>query len=186
MHVLRRLVPSRVALQLDQWKGAPSPDLLGPFEKAERAFEAQNYPEAEGGLDQLATRFAEPRWPSLKPPFSALRVTIPAPQPPHWDPEHGLSAAERETRRAQRTASDQLALLEGSIAWAAQHGVPVDDLAPAVERGRAQLTGADGVEAFYREIDPVWAALRDRIPKPRNPADRPAAAPAPGSSGEEV
>ncbi|MGA8536079.1 MAG: hypothetical protein WB789_01645, partial [Thermoplasmata archaeon] len=86
---LRRLAPSRVALRLDQWKGAPSPDLLTPFEKAEAAYTAGDYTAALQALDQLSIRFAEPRWPTLPEPFRRLRVPIPAPMPPHWDPEHG-------------------------------------------------------------------------------------------------
>src|SRR5579859_2543952 len=102
--LLRRLGPMRVALQLDLWKGAPSPELVAPLEHAESNFASGDLVTASGHLDQLAVRFAEPRWPTLPAPFRGLRVHIPAPQPPQWDPEHALPATEKEGRRLQREA----------------------------------------------------------------------------------
>ncbi|MCL5983285.1 MAG: hypothetical protein M1606_01300, partial [Candidatus Thermoplasmatota archaeon] len=77
--VLRRLAPSRIALSLDVWRGAPSRELTEPLEKAEAAYGAREWREAESQLDRLAIRFHEPRWPTLPPPFRELRVPIPPP-----------------------------------------------------------------------------------------------------------
>lgn len=182
--VLRRLAPSRVALLLDIWKGAPSAELLGPFDKAEAAFSAGDFALALNSVDLLSVRFAEPRWPSLPEPFRSLRVPIPAPMPPHWDPDHALAPAEREAKRARRAADEQLALAAGTIAWASAHGVPVDDVAPAVEEARAILA-TEGVGAgFYERIDRVWAAVRERAPRPKLAAARPAPTAAPAEAGE--
>src|SRR5208282_5581548 len=91
---LRRLVPTRVALLLDTWKGAPSPELVGPFQKAEAAF--------------AQVDFAEPRWTTLPEPFRLLRVAIFAPMPPSWDPDHALPASEKDAKKARKTADEQL------------------------------------------------------------------------------
>jgi hypothetical protein len=170
---LRRLAPCRVALLLDPWKGAPGPDLIGPFEKAEKAYASGDYAGCTTSLDLLSTRFAEPRWPTLPEPFRRLRVPIPAPMPPHWDPEHGLPATEREARRARRAADDQLALAEGCLAWAAGHGVATADLAPRIEEAKTLLS-TEGVSlAFYERMDTVWNAVRERVPLPKSSAPRP-------------
>jgi hypothetical protein len=169
---LRRLAPSRVALHLEQWKGAPNPDLLGPFEKAEAAYAAGDAPNALVALDQLSVRFAEPRWPSLPEPFKRLKVAIPAPMPPHWDPENALAPAEKEARRARRVADDQLALAKGVLGWAGTHGVELADLAPRIAEAEAIL-GAEGVNAaFYERIDALWEAVRLRVPPPKSAAAR--------------
>jgi len=184
--VLRRLAPSRVALRLDAWKGAPSAELLTPFDKAESAFDAGDFPGALNALDLLSVRFAEPRWPSLPEPFRRLRVPIPAPMPPHWDPDHALAPAEREAKRARREADDQLALAAGTVAWAAEHSVDLNDVGPAVEEARA-LLATEGVGApFYERIDRVWDAVRTRVPRPKGPVGRapPPAAPPPAEAGE--
>ncbi len=185
---LRRLAPSRVALLLDSWKGAPSPDLTGPFEKAERAFGAGDFPACATSLDLLSVRFAEPRWPTLPEPFRRLRVPIPAPMPPHWDPEHALPAPEKDARRARRAADDQLALATGSLAWAAAHGVATGDLTPRLEEAKTILS-TEGVSAgFYERVDAIWSAVRERVPMPRSTPVRaasPAAAP-PASEAEEA
>jgi len=160
---LRRLAPSRVALRLDQWKGAPSPDLLTPFHKAEAAYVAGDYKAALQALDQLSVRFAEPRWPTLPEPFRRLRVPIPPPMPPHWDPEHGMAVPEKEARRARRSADDQLALARASVAWATAHGVDLSSFAPRVEEAAAILEAEGVVEGFYDRIDPVWLAVREQV-----------------------
>ena len=177
---LRRLAPSRVALLLDSWKGAPSPDLLGPFDRAEQAYAAGDFGAANSALDLLSIRFAEPRWPTLAEPFRRLRVAIPVPVPPHGDPEHGLAPPEREARRAQRAADDQLRLVDGVLAWADAHGVAATDLRPKAEEART-LLGTEGVStAFYERVDAVWTAVRERVPLPKAPAGRaPPPAPAP-------
>lgn len=176
---LRRLVPSRIALLLDLWKGAPSPDLLGPYDRAETAFGAGDFPAALQALDLLSIRFHEPRWPSLPEPFRRLRVSIPVPQPPAWDPEHALSPAERDARRARREADDQVLLARGSLAWAAAHGVEVAPWTAKVEES-AQLLSSEGLSpAVYERLDPVWEALRAAVPRPKAPGSR---APAPAAA----
>jgi hypothetical protein len=172
---LRRLVPTHVALLLDSWKGAPSPEVLAPFERAEHALDAGDAVGALSALDQESIRFAEPRWPTLPQPFRLLRVPIPAPMPPNWDPENALPAPEKEARKARRTAEEQLELAEGSVAWAAQHGVPVDDLRPRVVAAKAALAAPGVPTAFYEEIDALWTALRPRLPRPKGAGARPAA-----------
>jgi hypothetical protein len=174
--LLRRLVPSHVALLLDSWKGGAPPDVLAPFERAESTLAAGDLAGAAQALDLLSIRFAEPRWPSLPEPFRLLRVQIPAPMPPSWNPENAMAAADRDARRARRAAEGQLTLAEASVAWAGGHGIEAADLAAAVERARAAL-GTDGVPPpFYVEIDAVWTGLRSRLPRPKA-AGRPAALP---------
>jgi hypothetical protein len=182
---LRRLAPSRVALRLDQWKGAPSPDLLTPFHTAEAAYVAGDYKAALQALDQLSVRFAEPRWPTLPEPFRRLRVPIPPPMPPHWDPEHGMAVPEKEARRARRSADDQLALARASVAWATAHGVDLSSFAPRVEEAAAILEAEGVVEGFYDRIDPVWLAVRERVVlAERRPGTPAPAAPASEEVGE--
>jgi hypothetical protein len=176
--VLRRITPSRIALQLDLWKGNPSPDLLKPYESAEAAFASGDLPHAEGALDQLAVRFAEPRWPTLPIPFKGLRQEIPAPMPPSWDPENALSAPEREAHKILRTAELQLKLVEACVAWAASHGVPSDDLIAPVEEAKARYASESASVQFWASIDQVWTALRERVPRPKGSA-RPTPAPEP-------
>lgn len=178
---LRRLVPSHVALLLDLWKGGPAPELTGPFEKAEASYRAADYAGALAALDLLSIRFTEPRWPSLPAPWRELRVPIPAPAPPHWNPEHAMAAAERDAVRARRTAEQQLALAEGAVAWARAHAVPADDLAAGLADAQRAL-GPTGVPAeFYVAIDGLWTALAPRLPRPKRagPAPVPPAEPAP-------
>ena len=172
---LRRLAPSRIALLLDIWKGTPSPELLVPFEKADTAYTAGDFENASGALDLLSVRFTEPRWPTLPEPFRRLRVPIPAPTPPHWDPEHGLPPTERESRRTRRTADDQLALAESSVAWASAHGIDTADLAGPVAEAKTILS-TEGVSAvFYQRFDGIGKALRERTPFPRSGAVPPVA-----------
>jgi hypothetical protein len=180
---LRRLAPSRVALLLDPWKGAPSADLMVPFDKAEAAYRAGDFAGALSALDQLSVRFAEPRWPTLPDPFRLLRVSIPAPMPPHWDPQHGLSPAEKEAIRARRVADEQLALASATVAWAAAHQVVTDDLARPIGEAKTLLE-TEGVSAgFYERIDAVWNAVRERVPMPKGSSAR---APPPSSAAAEA
>ncbi len=173
LKVVRRLVPSHVALLLDSWKGPLSPELSGPFEKAESSLAAGDLAGATSALDLLAIRFAEPRWPSLPEPFRRLRVAIPVPVPPHWDPEHEMTTAEREARRARRIADDQLVLAEACVTWAAGHGLETAELRSLVEEARSAL-GPDGVgEGFYPRIDMLWSRLREQLPRPRTAARAP-------------
>ena len=165
--LLRRLVPSHVALLQESWKGGPPPEVLAPFEKAVSAARGADFGGATAALDQLSIRFAEPRWPTLSEPFRRLRVRIPAPVPPHWDPDHGLPVAEKEAHQARRSAEEQLALADASVAWAAAHGVPAEDLAPFVGAARSALSGPGVPTEFYPAVDRVWAGLRERLPPPK-------------------
>jgi len=172
--VLRRLAPARVALNLDQWKGSPSADLLAPFDRAEAAFSQGDFPNAVSALDQLAVRFAEPRWPTLPEPFRGLRVSIPAPQPPQWDPDHALSPAEKDAKKLRRDADLQVALAAASLGWMASHGLPTTDLESEVARAR-ELLGSEGLSnGFWEALDRAWTGVRARVPLPV-PKGRPAA-----------
>ncbi len=175
--VLRRLVPSHVALLLDSWKGPVAAEVADPFEKAEAAVAAGDWSAASNALDLLSIRFAEPRWPTLPEPFRRLRVKIPAPVPPHWDPDHGLAAPEKEVRKARRVAEDELALADGSVAWATAHGLGTPELSEALGRARAALAGSEVGPEFYPNLDGIWAALRPKLPRPKR-VGRAAAAPA--------
>jgi|HubBroStandDraft_1064217.scaffolds.fasta_scaffold41638_2 hypothetical protein len=184
--VLRRLAPSRIALLLDQWKGAPNSDLTTPFEKAEAAYAAADYPNALSALDLLSVRFAEPRWTTLPEPFRFLRVPIFAPMPPSWNPDNALAPAEREAKRARQFAEEQLALADASVTWAAAHQLEVADLTPRVAEART-IFGTEGASAgFYERIDVVWEGIRARAPLPKSATVRapPAAAPPPPEVGE--
>jgi len=164
--VLRRLGPSRIALHLDLWKGAPSKELVQPLASAEAAFAAGDLPHAEGALDQLAVRFAEPRWPTLPEPFKGLRQEIPAPMPPHWDPEHRLTPPEREGRKLHRFAELQLRLAEACVGWATAHGVATEDLTGPLASAKARFPTEGGSSGFWADIDRIWTALRERVPMP--------------------
>ena len=183
---LRRLAPGRVALLRAIWKGAPNPELLVPFEKADAAYAAGDFDNVTSALDLLSVRFTEPRWPTLPEPFRRLRVSIPPPTPPHRDPEHGLSPAERESRRARRTADDQFALAEASITWAGAHGVDTSELTAPLGEARALLATEGASAAFYERIDGIWKALRDRTPFPRSGPPRPAEAAKVAPGAEEA
>jgi len=182
--VLRRLVPTRVALLLDTWKGAPSPELLGPFHKAEEAFAHSDYATAVTSLDLLSVRFAEPRWATLPEPFRLLRVPIPAPVPPHWDPDHTLSASEKDAKKTRRAADQQLALANGCLAWATGHGVATADLAPRLETAATRLADPAGLGPFYEQLDAFWTGLYSRLPAPKSGPSAPA--PAPAAEPEEA
>ena len=175
---LRRLVPTRVALLLDSWKGVLSPDLAGPYGKAETAFARGDFGAAITSLDLLSVRFAEPRWTSLPEPFRLLRVPIHAPVPPHWDPDHALPAVEKDTKKARKTAEQQLALARGCLSWAAGHGVETVDIAPRLEAAHSHLAEPGGLVPFYDEVDAFWTALYARLPAPKAGAAAPAPAPA--------
>ena len=177
--VLRRLVPCHVALLQDSWKGAPSPEVVGPFEKAEAAFRSGDLAAAQSALDLLAIRFAEPRWPTLPAPFRDLRVSIPFPVPPQWDPDHALAPADRDARKARRRAEEQLTLAEASVAWAGTHGVRTDDLARHVQSARGALAAGSVPPEFYPAIDALWTELGPRLPRPKGTSG--AGPPAPSS-----
>jgi hypothetical protein len=173
---LRRLVPSRIALTLPIWKGAPSRDLLDPLTEAERLFDAGDLAGAESALDRLAIRFHEPRWPTLPAPFKDLRVAIPFPQPPQWDPDHAAAPAEREAHRLEKYASLQLALARGALGAVQAKGTDVADLRPALARAETALAADDRGPAFWEPIDELWLGLRARVPAPTSPVRAPAPA----------
>lgn len=178
---LRRLVPTRVTLLLDTWKGAPNPDLVGPYQKAEATFAEGDFAGSLSALDRLSVRFAEPRWPTIPEPFRLLRVPIKAPVPPHWDPDHALAAPEKDAKKARATAEDQLALARGCLAWAGTHGVEAADLAPRIDAAAGHLADPAGFGAFYEQIDAIWTGLHGRLPAPKG-----GAAPAPAAAAAEV
>jgi hypothetical protein len=164
--VLRRLAPMRVALNLDLWKGQLPGDLVTPYDRAEASFQTADFPNAESSLDLLSVRFAEPRWPTLPKPFRELRVSIPQPQPPQWDPEHTLAAPEKEERKLRRFADQQLALAKASVEWCAGHGVPADDLATHLTELTTGFQATGATEEFWGQIDRLWAMVRARVPAP--------------------
>jgi hypothetical protein len=176
--LLRRLVPSHVALLQESWKGSVPPEVVSAYEKADVAFRSADFSGATQALDQLSIRFAEPRWPTLGEPFRRLRVPIPAPVPPHWDPDHGLPPGEKEARQARRVAEEQLALAEASVAWASGHGVATDDLPDALASAKNALATPGVPPGFYAAVDRIWSELAGRLP-PVSRAPRPVATPAP-------
>jgi len=182
--LLRRLGPARVALHLDLWKGAPSQELVVLLERAETNFASGDLVTSLNNLDQLSIRFAEPRWPTMPMPFQRLRVEIPHPMPPHWDPEHALPPAEKEGKRLQRDAETQRDLARGSIEWGRTHQVDLSDLTPTLERATATLQASGATDAFWADLDEIWQAVRARVPMPKaggRPA-APKASPAPESA----
>ncbi len=185
VRLLRRLVPSHVALLLDLWKGGVPPEVTGPYEKAEAAYHAGDYPTATSALDLLSIRFAEPRWPTLIEPFQKLRVPIIAPVPPHWDPEHALSAPEKEARQGRRLADTQLALAEACVAWASSHGLAADGDAGTVAAAKAALGDGATLAEFYTAVDGLWRALDGRLPPPQR-SGTPVAAPAPAAPADDA
>ncbi len=182
---LRRLAPSRVALRLPLWKGAPSVELLQPLSEAESKFSAGDFAGAESSLDRLAVRFAEPRWPSLPVPFRSLRVPIPTPQPPQWDPDHALPPEEKEARKWRRYGETQLALARGSIEAESARGTSVGDLADRLAAAEAAAKGGEFGPAFWQPVDEIWNALRERAPLPASAPPRPPPPPAPEAAGAE-
>ena len=168
--VLRRLGPCRIALHLDLWRGAPSPELVRPLEAAEASFLAGDIPHAESSLDQLAVRFAEPRWPTMPVPFRGLRQEIPAPMPPSWDPENALAAPEREGRKVHRFAELQLQLAEASVRWTQGHGIASEDLEAALADARSRFASEGGSREFWSAVDRIWGGVRDRVPIPSSTA----------------
>jgi hypothetical protein len=162
----RRLAPFRVALSLELWKGSPHSDLTTPLSLAEVAFAAGDFPTTQTHLDQLAVRFHEPRWPTIPEPFRSLRVDIPAPQPPSWDPDASATPEERARRKDRREAELQLALTEGSARWAASHGFDLGSAAARLPEAADELARAGGTDVFYEIVDAFWSAVRTHLPLP--------------------
>lgn len=172
---LRRLVPSRVALLLDTWKQSVPADVHAPYARAEAAYAAREYSAADNHLDQLAVRLAEPRWPTLPEPFRGLRVAIPRPEPPHWDPDHALPAPEKEGKRLRQHADQQVALATATLGWMGAHAIAVDDLSAALGRATEILARDGPSDGFWLEIDRLWSDAHSRLPEPKVAGGRPAA-----------
>jgi hypothetical protein len=178
--VLRRLGPARAVLRLEVFRGAPHPDLVKPVERAESLFVASDFLNADLALDQFAVRLAEPRWPTLPEPFRRLRVEIARPQPPHWDPDHALSAAEKDTKKARGFAELQLLVATACVERGPSLGADLASFGPALDGARRLLESEGATDAFWAPIDELWSAVRDRIALPASAATRPVpAAPLP-------
>ncbi|HEV2317674.1 MAG TPA: hypothetical protein VGV89_08900 [Thermoplasmata archaeon] len=182
-HTLRRLVPSRLALRLPIWKGAPSVDLLRPLREAEDHYRAKDFTGADSALDRLSIRFAEPRWPSLPEAWRSLRVPIPAPQPPQWDPDFQATPEVREQHRFSRYAQAQLTLLKAAVASEAAIGTSVDDLRPRLAEAESAAGQGETGPTFWEPVDLCWRSLLERVPAP---ADGVKAAPAPAAGADDV
>ncbi len=178
--VVRRLGPFRVALRLDLWKGAPSKELVDPLVRAEAAYSAGDLPKATSDLEGLAVRFAEPRWPTLPDPFRLLKVAIPPPMPPHWNPDNALPPAEKEAKLLRKEAQFQVELATATAAWASAHQIDLPDAAGHAERAKSALAAAGPTEPFWAELEALWEMVRQRVPMP-SATGRPTAAPAAGT-----
>ena len=187
-HAVRRLAPDRIVLRLPIWRGAPHSDLVKPLERAQAALLAGEFPEAEKALDQFSVRLAEPRWPTIPEPWIRLRVPIPPPTPPHWDPDFKLTQAEREAKRVHQWAETQLRLARGAVEGAPTLGMDLADVQSCVSEAQTVFDREGPTPAFWTPIDRVWAAVRERVPLPAPAAAR-AAPPAklpPGIEPEEA
>lgn len=171
-HALRRLAPDRIVLHLPIWRGTPHADLVKPLERAAATVAAGEFPDAEKALDQFSVRLAEPRWPSLPEPWVRLRVAIPAPQPPHWDPDFPLPPAEREAKRDRAWAGTQLLLAQGALELAPALHADLSDVQAGVAEAKAILE-RDGVSAeFWAPLDRLWEAVQNRVALPSAAAGR--------------
>ncbi|MCI4317388.1 MAG: hypothetical protein L3J96_02525, partial [Thermoplasmata archaeon] len=132
-----------------------------------KAFAVSDFVNTESALDQLAVRFAEPRWPTLPLPFRDLRVVIVQPQPPSWDPDAALAPADRDAKKARRHAESQLALAKASLDWAEAKGTDVADLRGPLDTAAATFASSGASEEFWVQIDATWTALRSRLPAPK-------------------
>jgi hypothetical protein len=172
--LLRRLVPSRIALRLDSWRKPLSAELLTPYLNAEAALARGEAEIASSYLDQLAIRFAEPRWPSLPAGLRSLAVQVVRPQPPHWDPDSKLTPEEKEAKRQQRALSTHLELLTTAVDLETRKGTPTADLASDLQAAGTASSAGDA-PAFWAAADRIWAALRERVPVPTPAAPAPPA-----------
>jgi len=187
-HALRRLAPARLVLRLPIWRGAPNVDLVKPLERAATTLAAADYLEAEKALDQFSVRLAEPRWPTIPEPWARLRVAIPAPEPPHWNPDFKLTPADREAKKARQWAETQLLLARAAVEIAPSLSVDLTDVQPGVGDAQAVYDREGATPGFWEPIDRFWSAVRDRVALP-SPATARAAPPAklpPGIAPEEA
>jgi hypothetical protein len=187
-HAIRRLAPDRLVLRLPIWRGAPNPDLVKPLERVAATLAAGEFPDAEKALDQFSVRLAEPRWPTIPEPWIRLRVPIPAPQPPHWDPDFKLTPADREAKKNREWAHTQLLLAKGALDLAPSLNIDLSDVQSTVAEAQ-EIFNRDGATAeFWAPLDRLWDAVQSRVPLP-SPAPPRAAPPAklpPGIEPEEA
>lgn len=187
-HALRRLAPARMVLRLPIWRGAPHGDLVKPLERVATTMAAGEFPDAEKALDQFSVRLAEPRWPTIPEPWIRLRTAIPAPQPPHWDPDFKLAAADREVKRNQEWGRNQLLLAKGALELAPTLPVDLADVEASVTEAQAVFDRNGPTPEFWAALDRLWEAVESRVPLP-TPAVVRAAPPAklpPGIEPEEA
>lgn len=163
---LRRLAPGRIVLRLPIWRGAPNVDLVKPLERAASTMAAGEFPDAEKALDQFAVRLAEPRWPTIPEPWIRMRVAIPAPQPPHWDPDSKLAPADRDAKKARQFAETQLLLAKAAVDVAPSLQLDLADMQPCVVEAQALFAQEGASPGFWSPIDRLWEAVRDRVPLP--------------------
>lgn len=187
-HAVRRLAPDRLVLRLPIWRGAPSGDLVKPLERVATSIAAGEFPDAEKALDQFSVRLAEPRWPTIPEPWVRLRVAIPAPQPPHWDPDFKLAASDREAKKAREWAQTQLLLAKGALEIAPSLNVDLADVQSTVSEAQAVFDRDGATAEFWTPIDRLWEAVLARVPLPPPAAARaaPAAKLPPGIEPEEA
>jgi hypothetical protein len=187
-HAVRRLAPDRLVLRLPIWRGAPSSDLVKPLERVAVTLSAGEFPDAEKALDQFSVRLAEPRWPTIPEPWIRLRTAIPAPQPPHWDPDFKLTPADREAKKAREWAQTQLLLAKAALELAPTLGVDLSDVQSCVAEGQAAFDREGASTEFWVLIDRLWEAVQARVPLPTPAAARtaPPAKLPPGIAPEEA
>jgi len=187
-HVLRRLAPARLVLRLSIWRGGPNVDLVKPLERVAATLAAGEFPDAEKALDQFSVRLAEPRWPTIPEPWIRLRTAIPAPQPPHWDPDFKLTPADREAKKNREWARNQLLLAKGALELAPSLGVDLTDVQSCVAEAQTVFDRDGATDEFWALLDRLWDAVQSRVPLP-SPAAARAAPPAklpPGIEPEEA
>ena len=165
-HALRRLAPDRLVLRLAIWRGAPNVDLVKPLERAATMLAAGEFPDAEKALDQFSVRLAEPRWPTIPEPWVRIRVPIPAPQPPHWDPDFKLAPADREAKRNREWAQTQLLLAKGALDLAPSLPLDLTDVHSCVAEAQAIFDREGATAEFWAPLDRLWDAVQSRVPLP--------------------
>ena len=173
-HALRRLAPARMALRLPIWRGAPNADLVRPLERVAVTLAAGEFPDAEKALDQFSVRLAEPRWPTIPEPWIRLRVAIPPPQPPHWDPDFKLLPQDRDAKRNREWAETQLLLAKGTVELAPTLAVDLTDVHNCATEAQAIFDREGASSAFWAPLDRLWSAVASRVPLPSPAVARPA------------
>jgi hypothetical protein len=156
------------------WRGAPNADLVKPLERVATALAAEEFPDAEKALDQFAVRLAEPRWPTIPEPWVRLRVAIPAPQPPHWDPDFKLSPADREVKKNREWAQTQLLLAKGALELAPTLGVDLTEVQAGIAEAQAVFDRDGPTAEFWTPLDRLWEVVQSRVPLPSPATARPA------------